>query len=668
MGTICLSPAPNLRCVGLSLTQELVTLVPAALEVIFSLGLAVTGRDAGRMRFILVAESPVYLLLILLSLLNRVAPLFQTSVLAHKLLDILIGTASFIPMTLFMLYLYLFKRTKFFPRIPKRFALVANSSALLVIPVIVVSNEIASFLGISYRQVPAPENQVFGDQAAVGPDLSSFQFGREFLRSISLALLVIYQGITFLVFFVRLASCLLAQYNIEDRAASEWEGILFRGLGWLVVGTKLSAIESAVGFATTSFGVILTRRVLRMIGRACIIIGVIKGPDSKEEFLILDTDKAKEFLSGTRKLKLSGIRANISSPQLIQSSMTRRLSRMVELRQSRRSTFPLPHPNSTNALALEQTPDSSRRSSTVLLDRPTYTSSATKSRPTPLELGRVSSTSFESHVSVVHGHGRAPTLVLRLSPTTLPSSDMLAAMSANMTDTATINYVVPDPMPFSVPEPQSAPLPRFTGEPSGPPSGSPESEGSRSRWSQERSGMAPSLRNSFKFPPAVPPPPPSVSRTSVHTPRPLPTPPSPPREPFIWPLTQPEPEPTTSAVAEIRPDSGVLVRQRSGRSRRAASTSTVGDMSIDWIVPESSNSTTRFRGIGTAPIRMMQASISAAAVRSSVAIEHQESTGEPLRESESGGVGSRRERARRDSGVLGVDDLARVRRSVQTIV
>jgi hypothetical protein len=61
------------------------------------------------------------------------------------------GTASFIPMFLFMLYLYLFKRSKFFPRLPNRFALVANSSALLVIPVIVVTNEIASFLGINYR-------------------------------------------------------------------------------------------------------------------------------------------------------------------------------------------------------------------------------------------------------------------------------------------------------------------------------------------------------------------------------------------------------------------------------------------------------------------------------------------------------------------------------------
>jgi hypothetical protein len=327
----------------------------------------------------------------------------------------------------------------------------------------------------------------------------------------------------------------------------------------------------------------------------------------------------------------------------------------------------LPRPNSINPIPLEQTPDSSRRSSIALLDRPTHTSSATKSYPTPLELGRVSSTSFESHVSVVRGHGRAPTLVLRLSPTALASSDMLAAMSTNMTDTAMINYVVPDPMPFSVPEPHSAPLPRFTGEPSGPRSGSPESEGSRSNWSRERSRIGRSRRTSF--PPAVPPLPTNVSRTSLHTPTPLHSPPSPLREPFIWPSTQPEPEPepTTSAVAGIRPDSGVLGRQRSARSRRAASTSTVGDMSIDWIMPESSIAATRFRGIGTAPIRITQASISAAAVRSSVAIEHHESTGETLREIGSGGGGSRRERARRDSGVLGVDDLARVRRSVQTI-
>lgn len=339
--------------------------------------------------------------------------------------------------------------------------------------------------------------------------------------------------------------------------------------------------------------------------------------------------------------------------------MTRRLSRMVSLRQSR-STFPLPRPNSTTAFALEQTPISSRRSSVVLFDLPTHTSSGMKSRPTPLEIGRVSSTSFESHVSVVRSHGRAPTLVLRLSPTNLPSADMLAAMSANMAET-------PDRMPFSDLEPHSAPLPRFTGEPSGPRAGSPASEGSRSSWSRERSRM-PSRRTSF--PPAVPPLPANVSRSPTHTSIPL----SPPREPLIWPSTQPapepepEPEPTTSAVPEIRPDSGVLGRQRSTRSRRATSASSFGDMSIDWIVPESGAAATRFKGIGTAPIRTTQASMSAAATRSSVTIERQGSNGGTLRESASGTGGSRRERARRDSGVLGVDDLARVRRSVQTII
>jgi hypothetical protein len=116
-----------------------------------------------------------------------------------------------------------------------------------------------------------------GNQAAVGPYYTSFQFGREFLRSISLALLFIYQAITFLMFFLRLASCILAQRGIEYRAAAEREGVLFRGIGWLTIGVKLSTIETAIGFASTSFGTILTRRILRMFGRACIIIGVVKG-------------------------------------------------------------------------------------------------------------------------------------------------------------------------------------------------------------------------------------------------------------------------------------------------------------------------------------------------------------------------------------------------------
>ena len=44
-----------------------------------------------RARYILAAEGPTYLFLALLSLLNRVIPLFEYSLKAHKVLDITIG-------------------------------------------------------------------------------------------------------------------------------------------------------------------------------------------------------------------------------------------------------------------------------------------------------------------------------------------------------------------------------------------------------------------------------------------------------------------------------------------------------------------------------------------------------------------------------------------------
>jgi len=61
------------------------------------------------------------------------------------------GAASFIPIFLYLFYLYLFKRREFFPHLPKRFTLVAEAFAWAVIPIIIVTDEIGSFLGIRYR-------------------------------------------------------------------------------------------------------------------------------------------------------------------------------------------------------------------------------------------------------------------------------------------------------------------------------------------------------------------------------------------------------------------------------------------------------------------------------------------------------------------------------------
>jgi hypothetical protein len=75
-------------------------------------------------------------------------------------------------------------------------------------------------------------------------------------------------------------------------------------------------------------------------------------------------------------------------------------------------------------------------------------------------------------------------------------------------------------------------------------------------------------------------------------------------------------------------ESGAFARQQRTSSRRTGGTNTVGDMSIDWIVPESSTTPGRFQGIDAAPIRTTQTPTSAAAVRT----ERQESPGEERHE------------------------------------
>jgi hypothetical protein len=125
-----------------------------------------------RTRYILAAEGPTYLLLALLSFLNRLMPVFENSLKAHKILDIITGACtigprvtallrilvlrtgagSCFPILLYTSYLFIFKQKEFFPRLPRRFAFVASAFALVVIPVIIVTSEVDSFLGVRYRQ------------------------------------------------------------------------------------------------------------------------------------------------------------------------------------------------------------------------------------------------------------------------------------------------------------------------------------------------------------------------------------------------------------------------------------------------------------------------------------------------------------------------------------
>lgn len=118
---------------------------------------------------------------------------------------------------------------------------------------------------------------VTSPQFAVGTRNGGAETARVFFNSVSLALMATYSVVTFLVFFVRLASSFVQQREIEDKGGMQEETYLFKGTGWMALGMALSAAEAFVGFASGVFGIFLTRRILRMIGRACIIIGVVKG-------------------------------------------------------------------------------------------------------------------------------------------------------------------------------------------------------------------------------------------------------------------------------------------------------------------------------------------------------------------------------------------------------
>jgi len=104
----------------------------------------------------------------------------------------------------------------------------------------------------------------------------------------------------------------------------------------------------------------------------------------------------------------------------VETSLTQRLSRMTFLRPFARSgTDP------------GQTTSPSRHTTWSFLPLGPAPHTGAKARPPPLTLRRPS-TSNASYVTVVRTPGRAPTLVLNLSATGLPSGDLVRAMSEKM--------------------------------------------------------------------------------------------------------------------------------------------------------------------------------------------------------------------------------------------
>lgn len=97
----------------------------------------------------------------------------------------------------------------------------------------------------------------------------------QFFSSIALALLTAYQAMNFILGFYQLIRVFIDKRRIE--LASSDEAHMVQGVSWVTAGFKLGAIETVIGFAPSGFGTAFTRRIVRLLARATLIIGVVKG-------------------------------------------------------------------------------------------------------------------------------------------------------------------------------------------------------------------------------------------------------------------------------------------------------------------------------------------------------------------------------------------------------
>ncbi|RPD75995.1 hypothetical protein L226DRAFT_570212 [Lentinus tigrinus ALCF2SS1-7] len=304
MGEICLSLAPILRCQSLTRLEAGILLLPTGFEIIFAIVLLWVKRGSDKKHVFLASEVFVYFLLAVLDLLTHTIPTIGNSLDSFKSLDIIIGVASFIPLFLYTFALYLLTTTELIPALPVRFQTLAKYVLFAFIPLIILMNELGSFVGITYRSFGG----VDGTPLVLGVGFTD-SVTQMFLSSVTLVLLTAFQAANFCIAFYRLVKALSHQRSLDSQQSEkEMEAHLFRGLGWIVAGTKLGAIETVIGFASGGFGIVFTRRILRLLGHGCLIIGMVKGVDTVEDFKLYSPGESQ-------RRRKSTLRAMIANPR-----------------------------------------------------------------------------------------------------------------------------------------------------------------------------------------------------------------------------------------------------------------------------------------------------------------------------------------------------------------
>ena len=110
---------------------------------------------------------------------------------------------------------------------------------------------------------------------AIGSSDSSIQHLWTLFTTLTLALLTCFQIIVFCFAFFRLMQVISSRRRIESNHSAKAQ--LLKGIGWISGSLILGGTETVIGFVVGGFWVVLSRRILRLLTRAFLCIGVIKG-------------------------------------------------------------------------------------------------------------------------------------------------------------------------------------------------------------------------------------------------------------------------------------------------------------------------------------------------------------------------------------------------------
>jgi hypothetical protein len=176
--------------------------------------------------------------------------------------------------------------------VPIRLQAVTKSILLFHIPVILIANIIGSFIGISYRESSVltldptcihsnhdgPVNLSNNDSEPIfmkGFTDNTAQLLWTVFSRLALAFLTSYQFVGFALLMLRTVNGLSGPKSSVETGHNG----LARNLAsiYIAIGLALGVIENIAGFYEGSFEAVFFRRMLRALGRAFLVLSIIRG-------------------------------------------------------------------------------------------------------------------------------------------------------------------------------------------------------------------------------------------------------------------------------------------------------------------------------------------------------------------------------------------------------